>query len=138
MKHLLAMTMLLAALPAPARATPGFCEDLRVLIASLRQPPQAAAPRYALFQHCRRNVGGFIDERLCTWRPASPAPVVESLAAEAMRCLPGARRDDDPAGAARGEARLTFELLWIIIGQDGPASGAPGGIVRLVVSVPEG
>jgi hypothetical protein len=138
MKRLLAMTMLLAALPAPAQATRGFCEDLRLLIASVRHQRGAAAPRYALFRDCRRTVGGFIDESLCTWRPASFAPAVESLAAEAIRCLPGARRDDDPARARRGEARLAFELLWIVIGQEGPAPGAPGGTVRLVVSVPEG
>jgi hypothetical protein len=134
MRHLLPTTVLLAALPAPALAAPGLCQDLRLAIAALRHRPEAAAPRYALFRQCHRNVDGFTDETICTWRPNSPAPAVEGLAAEALRCLPGARRADDPARAGTGEARLTFELLAITIGQD---ADAPGGL-RLVVSIPEG
>jgi hypothetical protein len=134
MKVLPATAMLLAALPAPAYAAPGFCEDLRLAIAALPQRPEAGAPRYVLFRNCRRNVDGFIDEMICTWRPDSPAPAVEGLAADALRCLPGARRADDPARAGAGEARLAFELLVITIGQE----DGPGGDVRLVVSVLEG
>jgi hypothetical protein len=136
MKRLLAMTMMLTALPAPAWAAPGFCADLRLLIASLPDRPAVLATRrFTLFRQCRAHIVDFIDERLCTWRPASAAPIVESLAAEAIGCLPGARRVDHAAAAGRGEARLTFRLLSITIGQDAPASG---GTVRLLVSIPEG
>jgi len=140
MKFLLSMTMLLAALPSGAAAqTAGLCEDLQLL---LRTMPEAGSftaarpsPAFALFEQCRAHRIDFIDEVICSWRLPSAAPGVEALAGDVLRCLPGARRRDDPAGAS-GEARLVYELLDIIIGRETSPSGEPR--ARLIVSVPEG
>ena len=138
---------LAAAFPVPAAAAPGFCEDLRLMIGSVRDTPPFSSvtrilppPPLALFRDCLANNVGFISEVTCTWhrQPAVPATSIEDLAAEAVRCLPGARRREDPAATVRGEAVLDFELLAITIGRSPIVPAMPGDGVRVTVSIPEG
>jgi hypothetical protein len=131
--------------PAPASATAGLCEDLRLVIGSARDTPTFSsivgyrpARVLALFRLCRANLQGFTSEATCIWRLPSTTPAVEGLAAEALLCLRGARRLANPAASARGEALLDFESLVITIGQDRIAPGSAGDGARVTVSIPEG
>jgi hypothetical protein len=124
MNRLLATMMLLAAPPAAAAAQPpaGLCADLGLVLRTMRAEPGSfkagrPAPGFALFAQCRAHREGFIDEIVCSWRLPSAAPAVEGLATEALRCLPGARRGDDPTRP--GEAQLFYEVQTISVGQSG-------------------
>jgi hypothetical protein len=134
-----------ALLPAPASATAGFCEDLRLVIRSVRDTPAFSSvigfrpvPALVRFRLCSANLHDFTSEATCFWQLPSAAPAVEGLSAEALLCLPGARRRADPVASARGEAVLDFETLVITIGQDPVAAGMPGDGARVTVSIPEG
>jgi hypothetical protein len=139
------LTALAAALPTPAWATAGFCEDLRLMIRSVRDSPTFSSvtrnrppPDLALFHHCDANQHDFTSEVICAWQLPSAAPAVEDLTAEALRCLPGARRRNDPNAALRGEALLDFEFLAITIAQSRIASGATGDGARVTIAILEG
>lgn len=119
------------AAPPPS---PDLCPDLRLLLRAMPQRETAftagrPAPNSALFERCSWHAVDFTDEVTCNWRLPSSAPAVERLAAEALRCLPGARREDHPARP--GEALLFYELQTIAIGQSGDQA-------RLVLAVMEG
>jgi hypothetical protein len=136
---------LAAALPAPALATAGFCEDLRLMIRSVHDTPTFSSvtrtrppPDLALFRHCSANQHDFTSEVTCAWQLPSRAPAVEDLAAEATSCLPGARRRNDPNAALRGDALLDFEFLAITIAQTRIASGATGDSARVTIAILEG
>lgn len=138
----LALALVIAS-PAQAAAATGFCDDLRLMIRSLHDTPTFASvtrvrppPALAQFRLCRANLHDFTAEVSCTLMLDSTAPAVESLAAEAARCLPAARRLDSSEARARGEAWFDFELLIIKIGQDRTASGENQ--ARIIVSIPEG
>ena len=138
------VVVLVGASPAKAVATPGFCDNLRLMTRSVRDTPPFASvtrilprPELALFRDCYANQVGFINSVSCAWRLRT-APAIEDLAAEAMRCLPGARRRDESAATTRGEARLSFEMVAITIGRDHSIPAMPGEGVRITVEIPEG
>ncbi len=124
--------MLLAAAPAHAEGLDGFCHDLTLAVASADEREAFASvtfhenwARFRLFELCRPNRLGPVDRVHCSWQLASAAPVLDSLAAEAVRCLPGAVRDDAgaPYGLGEAQARLRLGELTIYIYQSISAPG---------------
>ncbi len=129
-----AATALLAAIAAPAQAQlpDGFCHDLRRIVRSATEREVFGSvtyhetwARFTLMETCRPNRLGPVDRVLCIGRLPSTTPVTEAIVGEALRCLPGAARDNSggPGGLAEAQARLTLNGLSIYLGQDISAPG---------------
>ena len=106
-----------AVLPAPASATAGFCADLRLMILSVRDTPTFSSvtrssppPDLALFRSCSADRHDFTSAVTCEWHLPSAAPAVADLAAEAIRCLPGARRRNKSLRTSAGRGRAGFRI----------------------------
>jgi len=141
MPQALAIAVLLAS--APVQAGEPFCADLRFVTASAREAEPFGSVtfhenwrRFALFELCRPNRYAPVDRVACSWRLPSAAPAVETLAAAALRCLPGAVRDD-PSGPDPASARLRLGNLSIYVEQDVSAPGMLADGAALIVIVDE-
>jgi hypothetical protein len=128
---------------SPAEAIPGYCDDLQLVIRSVRDNPAFSSvtranprPALALFGDCRAGlVPGFNEEIVCRLPPGPATPSVETLAGEAALCLPTAHRIDYEQARSLGEIWLSFDVLIIKIGQDSDGSGNRA---RITVMIPEG
>jgi hypothetical protein len=117
----LAIAALLA--PAPAGAADAFCADLRLVVASAREAEPFGSvthhenwARFALLELCRPNRYEPVDRVACSWRLSPDAPDLEALVGSALRCLPGAIRDNEPLDP--GSARLRLADLSIYLERD--------------------
>jgi len=141
-----ALALLAAPSPALAQLGPGLCHDLRMVIVSAGQREPFARvtfhenwDRFRLFEQCRPNRIGPVDRVACSWRLASAQPIVGALAAEAARCLPGARRDDagGPGGPRFHAARFVLGRLVIYVEQDVAAPDTLGNSASVVIVIDE-
>lgn len=147
MKSALVLALMAAPASAIAQLAPGLCHDLRIAVASAgqREPFSRVTNhenwrRFRLFEQCRPNRVGPVDRVACSWRLASAQPIVETMAAEAARCLPRARRDDagGPGGADFHAARFVLGDLAIYVEQDVSAPGTLADSAAVVIVIGEG
>jgi len=140
MPQALAIAALLAS--APADAADPFCADLRLVVASAREVEPFGSvtyhenwDRFGLFELCRPNRYEPVDRVACSWRLSAEAPALESLVASALRCLPGANRDDSPLDP--GSARLRLDGLSIYLERDVSEPDGLADTAALVVIIGE-
>ena len=146
MKAGIAFALLAAPGPARAQLGPGFCDDLRMVVASARQSEPFERVtfhenwrRFRLFDMCRPNRVGPVDRVACSWRLASDERIVDLLSAETARCLPGAQRDDrgGPGGRRFHAVRFVLGTLTIYVEQSVSAPNRLADSAALVVVIGE-